>query len=153
MYTLPLLPGYSPNVNIRSSAPASKERRARRLSEVEDTGYTSGYFSSSSHHDDPAEPLMSISPEAQQQIVATEAHREEDEEHEEEMVAEAIFFSYGVVVFFGFESSQERSILDDCEGAGIMRRKIDEDDWEVEECHFEVCSFTCRMRRKKLTFL
>ncbi|KAH9922506.1 uncharacterized protein B0H18DRAFT_1085877 [Fomitopsis serialis] len=50
--------------------------------------------------------------------------------------AEAIFFTYGVVVFFGLTEQQERGILEDVEGAGVMRKKFVEDDWEVEECHY-----------------
>ena len=53
-------------------------------------------------------------------------------------VAEAVFFSYGVAVFFGFAEHQEVGILEDVERAGVMKRKMTADDWEVEECHF-VC--------------
>jgi len=51
-------------------------------------------------------------------------------------VADAVFFSYGVVVFFGLEESQERNILEDIGGAGVMKRKMVEDRWEIEECHY-----------------
>ena len=51
-------------------------------------------------------------------------------------VAEAVFFSYGVAVFFGFTENQETGILQDIERAGVMKRKMTEDDWEIEECHF-----------------
>lgn len=51
-------------------------------------------------------------------------------------VAEAVFFSYGVAVFFGFTENQEIGILEDVEGAGVMKRKMTEDNWEIEECHF-----------------
>jgi uncharacterized Rmd1/YagE family protein len=53
-------------------------------------------------------------------------------------MAEAVFFEYGVVVFFGFEEGQELDILEDLENVGIMRRKLKEDDREIEECHFAV---------------
>lgn len=56
----------------------------------------------------------------------------------DEDVAEVVFFDYGVIVFFGLEEGQERSILEDVENAGIMKRKIVDDDWEIEECHFAV---------------
>jgi uncharacterized Rmd1/YagE family protein len=56
----------------------------------------------------------------------------------EEDLAEVVFFEYGVVVFFGLEEGQERGILEDIENAGILKRRIKEDDWEVEECHFAV---------------
>lgn len=52
--------------------------------------------------------------------------------------AEVIFFAYGVVVFFGLTEQQERGVLEDVERAGVMRKKLGEDDWEVEECHFAV---------------
>lgn len=42
------------------------------------------------------------------------------------------------MVFFGLTGNQERDILEDIENAGVMKRKIAEDDWEVEECHFAV---------------
>jgi len=51
-------------------------------------------------------------------------------------MAEAVFFSYGVAVFFGFTESQEIGILEDVQRAGVMKRKMTEDNWEVEECHF-----------------
>ena len=53
-------------------------------------------------------------------------------------MAEVVFFSYGVAVFFGLEEAQERDILDDLESAGVWIRKREEDDWEIEECHFAV---------------
>lgn len=51
-------------------------------------------------------------------------------------VAEAVIFSYGVAVFFGFTESQEIGVLEDIERAGVMKRRMTQDDWEVEECHF-----------------
>ena len=55
-------------------------------------------------------------------------------------VAEAVFFSYGVSVFFGFQESEERMIMEDCESAGVWARGEEEDDWEVEEFHYTVSS-------------
>ncbi|KAF9029201.1 hypothetical protein BDP27DRAFT_1436694 [Rhodocollybia butyracea] len=40
------------------------------------------------------------------------------------------------VVFFGLTESEEKSILEDVENAGIFRRKIIDEQWEIEECHF-----------------
>ena len=57
----------------------------------------------------------------------------------EEDVAEVVFFEFGVVVFFGLEERQEKDILEDIANAGIVKRPIGEDDWEIEECHFAVC--------------
>lgn len=55
-------------------------------------------------------------------------------------IAEAVFFSYGVSVFFGFHESEERMIMEDCESAGVWARGQEEDDWEVEEFHYTVRS-------------
>jgi uncharacterized Rmd1/YagE family protein len=53
-------------------------------------------------------------------------------------VAEAVFYSYGVSVFFGFTETQEKEIMEDCLNAGAWSRPQLEDDWEVEECHYVV---------------
>ncbi|AAW44285.2 cytoplasm protein, putative [Cryptococcus deneoformans JEC21] len=51
-------------------------------------------------------------------------------------VAEAIFFSYGVSVFFGFNEGEEKEIMEDAETAGAWTRGLGEDDWEIEEFHY-----------------
>lgn len=215
MYHLPLLPGYGPNANVRSSAP-SKMKTGRsflaHLSEAEENGYqgtyfttptpqadnVGGYISSSSpvdprksstpHHFlstvDPPTPLLpphaetdnetdldvsgfatepeidtpyseQLPGETHQQLdidpgaetdpgiysswkpphveVPFEASKRSDDD-----VAEVVFFEYGVVVFFGLAEGQERDILEDIDNAGIMKRKMEEGDWEIEECHFTV---------------
>jgi uncharacterized Rmd1/YagE family protein len=53
-------------------------------------------------------------------------------------VAEAVFYAYGVSVFFGFTETQEKEIMEDCLNAGAWSRPQAEDDWEVEECHYVV---------------
>lgn len=53
-------------------------------------------------------------------------------------VAEAVFYAYGVSVFFGFTETQEKEIMEDCLNAGAWSRPQVEDDWEVEECHYVV---------------
>lgn len=75
---------------------------------------------------------------------AAQPLREADTEESEEF-AEAVFFSYGVVVFFGFAEGQEKGILEDVDAAGVMRRKMDEEKWEVEECHYMVGVSTIRL--------
>ena len=55
-----------------------------------------------------------------------------------DLFAEAVFFAYGVVVFFGFDEAQERGILEDVETAEIMQKPLPEERWEIEECHYEV---------------
>lgn len=57
-------------------------------------------------------------------------------------VAEAVFYSYGVSVFFGFTETQEKEIMEDCLNAGAWSRPQEEDEWEVEECHY-VVSLVC----------
>ena len=56
----------------------------------------------------------------------------------EDDFVEVVYFEYGVVVFFGLEERLEKDIIEDVEKAGVMKRRIDEDDWKVEECHFAV---------------
>jgi uncharacterized Rmd1/YagE family protein len=58
-------------------------------------------------------------------------------------IAEVVFFTYGVAVFFGLNEGQEKIILEDIETAGIFNSKIDKEDWEVEECHFAVRFYAC----------
>lgn len=53
-------------------------------------------------------------------------------------IGEAVFFEYGVSVFFGFQEEDEKDIMEDCEGAGAWIRGQEEDDWEVEEFHYAV---------------
>lgn len=59
---------------------------------------------------------------------------------EDRPVAEAIFFSYGVVVFFGFSQRNELDVLDDLVKQGIMvkeKRKGEKKNYEIERFHFE----------------
>ncbi|KAF8903332.1 hypothetical protein CPB84DRAFT_1814700 [Gymnopilus junonius] len=210
MYHLPLLPGYGPNANIRSSAP-SKLKTGKsynaHLSEAEENGYQGQYFtspdeqSSSTHlqgyisssspvqarnsrlaeasapilgpppqtfEESEPEPGFATEPEtpsteSQKDFAPTPAEPDpgaetdpgtyvrwkspvedmDEPEHSgkkgkdaEEDVAEAVFFEYGVVVFFGMEEQHERDIIEDIDNAGIMKRKLNGDDWEIEECHY-----------------
>ncbi|KAF8155760.1 hypothetical protein B0H34DRAFT_798881 [Crassisporium funariophilum] len=211
MYHLPLLPGYGPNANVRSST-AAKTTTGKsflaHLSEAEENGYQGtyftspaarsptslreGYISSSSpietrkshlahplptpdlappaetdeeheHYDqnqhfatEPATPASEILPEIHLAPVEVDHGAESDPgvyEHwkppqetpdaevpqlrsREEDVAEVVFFEYGVVVFFGLEERHEKDILEDIANAGIVKRKMEEEDWEIEECHF-----------------
>jgi len=41
-----------------------------------------------------------------------------------------------VVVFFGLEERHERDIVEDIANAGIVKRPMDEDDWEIDDFHF-----------------
>ncbi|KAG8881582.1 hypothetical protein FRB98_004244 [Tulasnella sp. 332] len=51
---------------------------------------------------------------------------------EADRIAEMIVFDYGVVVFFGFDESQERNVLEDLDRAMICVRPRQEDKWEIE---------------------
>lgn len=161
MYHLPLLPGYGPGINVRSSAaptPASPtaDDAIPPVSEAEETADEGAYFStaptlSGGHSFSPstspiAGPVFSdseaalavqlpISPSIPSFKKATPALDPDN-------FAEAVFFAYGVVVFFGLDESQEHSILDDVEMAETMQKPLPQERWEVEECHFEV-KYTC----------
>ena len=172
LYHLPLLPGYAPNVNVRSSVAAKTingQTIASQYLEAEENGYEGMYFPT----EDPNDPLFSSdgfipsltpddpraqnqnsfpgrpptltpiaeSPEEQRSNRTTQVHRTKTMPVPEDNVAEVIFFSYGVVVFFGLEESQEREVLEDIENADILSRKIEEDAWEVEECHYAVSPY------------
>lgn len=77
----------------------------------------------------PAETTESFRPKAE---------RRKSKSSHQPRVAEAVFFSYGVSVFFGFEEGQERDVMEDCETAGVWQRPLEEDGWETEECHYVV---------------
>lgn len=223
MYHLPLLPGYGPNANIRSSASSRKKigkSPLGHLSEAEENGYQGPYFPAHSppaHNDgyisaSPIGARKSRSPSSSQDTErvidgdgdpgfmtdpetilpasrtsnanpnATDGNRrgdgdvnidpgaetdpgiyaqtwrtkkdketpneepevlkdngKEKEKDREEDIAEVVFFEYGVVVFFGLQERQEKDILEDIDKAGIIKRILNEDDWEIEECHYEVC--------------
>ncbi|KAJ6624942.1 hypothetical protein B0H10DRAFT_2004939 [Mycena sp. CBHHK59/15] len=186
MYHLPLLPGYGPNSNIRSSVPAKSttgKSILSSLSEAEEDGYQGtyfpaahspkahrhGYISSSSSPVFTRKPFSPFSPssvpetpasEDVPQTPASEPGPSATSNHDtaasevpltplsgefpralsatipDEDVAEVVWFDYGVVLFFGMEEHQEKSILEDIDNAGIMKQKFKEDDWEIEECHF-----------------
>ena len=167
MYHLPLLPGYGPGVNVRSSAapaaiptPTAEDIIAPVSESVgEATTYEETYLSSSaptrlegfspgtSPNADIAYTTDTETPKlAPAELTAAFVpQRRPSPPHDPDTFGEAVFFQYGVVVFFGLDASQEHSILEDIEGAGTMIKPLKEDNWEVEECHYEVCgpaSFT-----------
>lgn len=155
MYHLPLLPGYGPNSNFRSSIPAAKpgESILSRLSEAEETGYQGTYFEPSGSPSSLRDGYMtSGSPNesklSRDQNLPNNTADETDyeaayapklaarEKREDASTAEVVFFDYGVVVFFGLEEAQERGLIEDLEANGVLKRKFKEEDWEVEECHY-----------------
>jgi uncharacterized Rmd1/YagE family protein len=186
MYHLPLLPGYGPDTNIRSSAPGKPKSFLSRLSEAEENGYQGSYFNSPAPKS-PRDGYISSSPinardrrppspapsaeqptfyesdfptpasEPEVALVSDFEPQSPGARAEaapasntvlsptpqtgtpEDKVAEVVFFEYGVVVFFGLEEPQERDILEDIEKAQVLKRRIANDDWEVEEFHYTVC--------------
>ena len=199
MYLLPLLPGYGPSANIRSSVPTATttgKSILAHLSEAEENGYQGtyftsrasqspaslreGYISSSSPRkrtissppipDLPDEGLeqyvQPLSPASETLPIITSTTVDVDPGAEtdpglyntwkpaeapeipspprnsHEDVAEVVFFEFGVVAFFGLEERHEKDILEDIANAGIVKRPIDEDDWEVDEYNFVVCDLS-----------
>ena len=162
MYHLPLLPGYAPNVNVRSSIPAKTiggQTIASQIVEAEENGYEGTYFPTeddahiysdgfipSLTPDDarnagsfPSLSVPSLAPIAESpETIRAGRPKSQSTKAPEMNVAEVIFFAYGVVVFFGLQEAQERAVLEDIENADIFSRKIEEDAWEVEECHYIV---------------
>ncbi|KIO21237.1 hypothetical protein M407DRAFT_80599, partial [Tulasnella calospora MUT 4182] len=182
LYHLPLLPGYGPNVNIRSSAaPRSPTGGSilSQLSEAEDLGYDGTYFATSSSPEQQylldgyisgsppmqrkirrmgsseAEPLLESETEEPTGAFAESPERagftipiatplpprprrptKKNPKNEGDDIAEMVVFDYGVVVFFGFEESQERDVLEDFDRAMICVRPRPEEKWEVESCHY-----------------
>ena len=181
-YYLPLLPGYAPNVNVRSSAPSkSPGTRAMlsKMTEAEEYGYDGSYFTPAvanleSHEHD---GYISTSPQAHYRTDRMESDTEAEGETAasemedsmrtppppkpnpqpksyskaratmtapfDEQVAEVVVFDYGVVVFLGMEQAQERNILEDLLEAGLCIRPREEDDWEIEQCHYVVSMMYC----------
>lgn len=154
MYHLPLLPGYGPSANIRSSAapiplkpdPIAPMSEAEDIISLPSTPSMPLTISDEAlmsppppvdHNAEPFSPTIPETPSLDQHPV-----HEQEEEEGETRFAEAVFFTYGVVVFFGLEEGQERAILEDIQNAGIMRRPMEEDRWEIEECHYAVCSLS-----------
>ncbi|CCA75160.1 related to RMD8-Cytosolic protein required for sporulation [Serendipita indica DSM 11827] len=191
LYHLPLLPGYQPNVNIRSCI-TDKAAQAKLvlslITEAEESGYNEAYFPSSVlanvstgsgtttpvnrdgfidtaippaanlntllaskalHRDHGTfstqrDPGIRSSP-----ALSSHAKRRFPRAHiaqrrllgvEDHPVAEAIFFRYGVVVFFGFTQHNELDILDDLIKQGVMigeKKSGEKKQYEIESFHFE----------------
>lgn len=205
---MPLLPGYGPEANIRSSAPPKRGEIQTKLSEAEENGYQDSYFA---HRDDgymsspnetrnkttsptpptphsytsasepevdhyvsaseneggpwshqagptitsPSEssvPSVASTTAQAPALVATASVDFAPPPPKEADDAEVVFFDYGVVVFFGFTEVHEKAILEDIHNAGVVRRKIHEVDWEIEECHFTVCLPALWLKFFALTF-
>jgi uncharacterized Rmd1/YagE family protein len=123
-----------------------------RLSEAEENGYQGSYFASPAPRSPTSirdgyvsagSPVDTRRPRAAPEESEVEAEAEDEGDRplkrKEDEVAEVVFFDYGVAVFFGLDEEQEKGILEDLDSAGIFKRPMKEDDWEVEEFHFAVC--------------
>ncbi|KAJ2936770.1 hypothetical protein H1R20_g331, partial [Candolleomyces eurysporus] len=96
---------------------------------------------------DDHEVILGLERERLRQLEYEQAlEREQDRERERQLdsVGEVVFFEYGVLVFFGLTEREERDILEDIEQAGVIRRPISEDDFEIEECHFASSVYPAR---------
>lgn len=85
-----------------------------------------------------SEPVTPTQLSAVSPVVPAPARRSPNHHPDPDTFAEAVFFAYGVVVFFGLAEAQERSILEDIEAAEVMQKPLKEERWEIEECHYEV---------------
>ncbi|KAF8556067.1 DUF155-domain-containing protein [Imleria badia] len=128
-----------------TSRPRSREESSRR----EDDGYVTegreaGYVTEGSpiqrERDLPRTLRFPTEDQLRSPTLYQASPQRDPEPESEEPIAEVVFFAYGVAVFYGFNESQERSIIDDLANAGIFRRMIKESDWEIEECHFAIDS-------------
>lgn len=148
-YYLPLLPGYSQDANIRSSLPPKPSRAPQpTMTDVEDLGYEGTYFADQPEYTtDPEGFIPSTSPTQAKSTLAglrnrkkrpkTKRARSTDlDDTADNETADVIFFSYGVVVFYGLDESQEREILEDTARAGAWLGSRPEEQWEIEQCHY-----------------
>lgn len=162
MYHLPLLPGYGPGINVRSSAlsapiPVTEEVIINvSEAEIEETADESSvepptpqsapelelFTPSTSPAVAAFSDIEAIASSLPVTPSAPPAVRRQSPV-DPDIFGEAVFFQYGVVVFFGLDESQERSILDDVHGAGVMHKSMPEERWEVEACHYEVRLHPC----------
>ncbi len=145
MYHLPLLPGYGPAAKVRSSVPApSHTRRLSRMSQAEEDGYRD--LEENEVEGESRErgflvdtPLITQSPTLALPTAPVGEPRTPVAIGDD--AAEIVFFAYGVAVFFGFDETQERDILEDVHGAGTVKGARAESEWEIEECHYAVSRF------------
>ncbi|KAJ1310947.1 hypothetical protein OPQ81_009459 [Rhizoctonia solani] len=149
VYHLPLLPGYGQHVNIRSSpavkSPGGKSIQSK-MSEAEEIGYDGTYFAAGSPGNEfslegggyiSSSPPTSRKPPRKAPRIPYRHDSDQWHTNDNNDIADVIFFDYGVVVFFGLEETQEQDILEDLYNAGILQGRRSEDDWEMEECHYE----------------
>ena len=163
VYHLPLLPG-SEGFRIRSSpilkSPGGKAVLDEEIERNENRDYHEGYFEDTDTHGirGGEESPQNESEEDRDRRVEYE-RRSREESHGLEQgrradspnriapdattFGEMFVFSYGVVVFWNFTERQEKDILADITfsehetGISLVSRPQDEEDFEMEELHFE----------------
>jgi uncharacterized Rmd1/YagE family protein len=99
-------------------------------------GYTHGEQQYTPELYTPADHFEPVEHSAPRKRYPSPPRRRRRRSHASHNIAEAVFFSYGVSVFFGFQADEERTIMSDCEAAGTWQQAVDEDDWEVDEFHY-----------------
>lgn len=172
VYHLPLLPG-NDGFRIRSSpilkSPGGKAVLDEEIERSEQRDYHEGYFEDTdtygvrggeeSPHGESEETRIKREEEersAREMTHSMEQGQREDSPHrntpDATAFAEMFIFSYGVVVFWNFTERQEKDILADLTfsqhetGISLVSRPQEEDDFEMEELHFEYNPLTERPR-------
>lgn len=172
VYHLPLLPG-SEGFRIRSSPilknPGGKAVLDEEIERNENRDYHEGYFEDTDTHGvrgGEESPQNESEEERVRRVEASRRGREESHGLEQgrrvdspnriapdaTTFAEMFVFSYGVVVFWNFTERQEKDILADLTfsehetGISLVSRPQDEDDFEMEELHFEYSPLVERPR-------
>lgn len=124
--------GYQPNVNVRScitDKAAEAKFNLTLTTEAEETGYEGNYFpiASSSTGSGTSTPtnrsgFIQDTPSSilKRRVNPYRVQRRRLLGIEDHPVGEAIFFRYGVAVFYGFERNGELDILEDFMKQGIM---------------------------------
>lgn len=172
VYHLPLLPG-SEGFRIRSSpvlkSPGGKAVLDEEIERSEQRDYHEGYF-----EDTDTYGVRGGEDSPRNESVEDRTRREDDGRRSREEThslaqgrrgdspnrvapdattfAEMFVFSYGVVVFWNFTERQEKDILADLTfsehetGISLVSRPQEEDDFEMEELHFEYSPLVERPR-------
>lgn len=172
VYHLPLLPG-SEGFRVRSSPilknPGGKAVLDEEIERNENRDYHEGYFEDTDTHGvRGGEESPRHESEEQRSRREDDGRRSREENHglaqgrrmdspnriapDATTFAEMFVFSYGVVVFWNFTERQEKDILADLTfsehetGISLVTRPQDEDDFEMEDLHFEYSPLVERPR-------
>ncbi|CZR55187.1 probable sporulation protein RMD8 [Phialocephala subalpina] len=172
VYHLPLLPG-SEGFRIRSSpvlkSPGGKAVLDEEIERSERRDYHEGYFEDTDTYGvrDGEESPRNESDDERRRREDQDSRKREDlrllaRGHRADSpnrmapdattFAEMFVFGYGVVVFWNFTERQEKDILADLTfsehetGISLVSRPVEEDEYEMEELHFEYSPFIDRPR-------